>query len=119
MNDLCELVFEDDGETLVALLIGEIDLSNSGAIGDRIRERVANHSLGVVVDLTGLTFLDSSGLELLFDLRQRLESRRQHLDIRVPVESPVRRPLELVDLLPPTLPGIPAPVAALPGDVPA
>jgi anti-anti-sigma factor len=116
MNDLCELVFVDDGDTLVACLIGEIDLSNAGPIGDRIRERVANHSLGVVVDLTELTFLDSSGLEVLFDLRQRLESRRQHLDIRVPAGSPVRRPLELVDLVPPSPPETPAPVAALPED---
>jgi anti-anti-sigma factor len=115
VTQLCELVFEDDGDTLVARLTGEIDISNSAWIGDRIRERVANHSLGVVIDLTGLTFLDSSALEVLFDLRQRLESRRQSLDVRVAADSPVRRPLELVDLVP-SLPGSPARVAASPQD---
>ena len=104
---------------MVARLTGEVDLSNSVRIGEQIRERVANHSLGVVVDLSGLTFLDSSGLELLFDLRQRLESRRQQLDIRVPADSPVRRPLELVDLVSPTGAGIPAAASASARDAPA
>jgi anti-anti-sigma factor len=115
---LCEVVFEDEGGTLVARLTGEIDLSNSVRIGEQIRERVANHSLGVVVDLCGLTYLDSSGLEVLFDLRQRLESRRQQLDIRVTADSPVRRPLELVDLVS-SAPGTPAAAAVSPQDAPA
>jgi anti-anti-sigma factor len=104
----------------VARLTGEIDLSNSAWIGERIRERVANHSLGVVIDLAALTYLDSSALEVLFDLRQRLESRRQQLDIRVPADSPVRRLLELVDLVDSSsAPGIPAAASTPAQDAPA
>jgi anti-anti-sigma factor len=96
---LCHLDVEEDGDTLVARLIGEIDLSNAALIGQDIRARVANHSLGVVLDLAGLTYLDSAGLEVLFDLRRRLESRRQQLIIAVPADSPVYRTLQLVGLI--------------------
>ena len=98
---LCRLEFEEDGDTLVARVIGEVDLSNASLIGDEIRSRVANHSLGVLLDLTGLTYVDSAGLEVLFDLRRRLESRRQELRIAVPADSPIYRTLHLVDLVGP------------------
>jgi anti-anti-sigma factor len=100
MTDLlCRLAVDEDGDTLVARVTGEIDLSNAALVGEEIRSRVANHSLGVVVDLSGLTYIDSAGLEVLFDLRRRLESRRQELTIAVPAESPVYRTLALVDLI--------------------
>jgi anti-anti-sigma factor len=102
MDLLCRLSFEEDGDTLVARLTGEVDLSNAALVGEEIRSRVANHSLGVLVDLSGLTYLDSAGLEVLFDLRGRLESRRQELTIAVPVDSPIYRALELVDLIEPS-----------------
>jgi anti-anti-sigma factor len=68
-------------------------------VGDEIRSRVANHSHGVTLDLAGVRYLDSSALEVLFDLRRRLESRRQELVLDVPFDSPVRRALELVGLV--------------------
>jgi anti-anti-sigma factor len=101
MQLLCRLAFEEDGDTLVARVTGEIDLSNAALVGEEIRARVANHSLGVVVDLSGLSYIDSAGLEVLFDLRRRLESRRQELTIEVPLDSPIYRALELVDLIEP------------------
>jgi anti-anti-sigma factor len=95
---LCRLTFEEAGETLVARLAGEIDLSNAEYVGSAIRSRVANHAHALIVDMSELAYLDSSGLHVLFDLRQRLESRRQELRLVVPRESPIRRALELVNL---------------------
>jgi anti-anti-sigma factor len=100
MDPLCDLTIEDEDGTLVVRLAGAIDLSNSAVVGQSIRSRVDNHALGVVLDLSGLRYLDSSALEVLFDLRRRLEHRRQELRLVVPSDSPVRRVLELVALTP-------------------
>lgn len=82
----------------MAELSGEIDLSNADDLAAAIRARVSNHARGVVVDLTRVRFIDSSGLAILFALARRLRSRRQQLRVVVPPESSIRATLELVDL---------------------
>jgi anti-sigma B factor antagonist len=82
----------------VAELSGEIDLSNADDLAAAIRARVSNHAMGVVVDLTEVRFIDSSGLAILFVLGRRLRSRRQELRVVVPPESTIRTVVELVDL---------------------
>jgi anti-sigma B factor antagonist len=82
----------------VAELSGEIDLSNADDLAAAICARVSNHATGLVVDLTQVRFIDSSGLAILFALGRKLRSRRQHLRVVVPPESSIRPTLELVDL---------------------
>jgi anti-sigma B factor antagonist len=83
---------------VVVRLVGEIDLSNAGEVGGAIRSRVPNHARALVLDLSEVRYVDSSGLAVLFDLRRRLVSRRQELRVVVPRESHILRVLELVDL---------------------
>jgi anti-sigma B factor antagonist len=52
----------------------------------------------LVVDLTETTYLDSAGVQFLFHLAQRLESRRQHMRLVVPEEAPIRSVLELTGM---------------------
>jgi anti-anti-sigma factor len=82
----------------VARLAGEIDISNAHDLGLNISSRVTNHTRAVIVDLSDVSYIDSSGLGVLFHLRRRLQSRRQALRIVAPPESPLRRVLHLVDL---------------------
>jgi anti-anti-sigma factor len=42
-------------------LSGEIDLANAATVEDKIREAVSHQPATVSVDLTDLTYLDSTG----------------------------------------------------------
>ena len=95
MRPLAHLTLENDGETMIAQLEGEIDLSNAEALRQRIAESVPNQALGLVVDCTEVSYLDSSGIRLLFDLARRLERRQQRLATIVPRDTPVREILEM------------------------
>jgi anti-sigma B factor antagonist len=86
-----------------------------------MRSRVPNHVRGLVVDLSDVRYVDSSGLSPLFDLRRRLRTRRQELRVVVPPQSHVRRALELVDLDSTALldGSLESALAELPGGAPA
>jgi anti-sigma B factor antagonist/stage II sporulation protein AA (anti-sigma F factor antagonist) len=77
---------------------GEIDLSNAEAIRTEIVNAVPREARGVVLDLTETTYLDSTGVRLLFELADRLQSRRQRLALVVREAALVRRVLVLTKL---------------------
>ena len=54
----------------------------------------------VEVDLTGLTFMDSSGLREIVKLRSLLESQGRYLALRVVPGSTVERVFEITGLTP-------------------
>ncbi|MFF8828602.1 STAS domain-containing protein [Streptomyces sp. NPDC015131] len=57
-----------DGTTLLTA-VGEIDMSNT----DALAEALDSASGPVVLDLTGVEYLDSAGLNVLFSHADRLE----------------------------------------------
>lgn len=79
----------------VAALTGEVDLANAEALARRVEAAVPNSAAGLVLDLTGVVHLDSSGLRIVFRLARRLGDRQQRLRLVVPVGSPLRRVLDL------------------------
>lgn len=81
-------------DTPVARLSGEVDMSNVRAIEDRIGGSVTNKAFAVVVDLSDVTYLDSAGIRLLYQLDSRVESRQQRLIIVVPLGASINRTLE-------------------------
>lgn len=88
----------DDGpagnvEVVVVRIEEEVDLSNAERLGAQVAKAVPNSAAGLVVDLSGVAYIDSAGISLLFKLSERLQRRRQHLAVVVPEESPVRRVL--------------------------
>jgi anti-anti-sigma factor len=97
VTDMATVEIEGRDEVVVARLSGEVDLSNATVVGDRLGVAVPNHALGLVIDLSGTTYLDSSGVGLLFDLASRLRRRQQRLALAVPGESSLRRVLGIVD----------------------
>jgi anti-anti-sigma factor len=86
----------DDFGVVVARIAGEIDASNAALVEDRLTAAMPNSALGIVLDLSDLSFVDSSGVELFFFLRERLEVRRQRLAVALPEDSPVKRVFEIV-----------------------
>lgn len=87
-----------DGDVVVACLRGEIDLANARAIGSLVTGAVPNEAAGVVLDLSDVTYLDSSGVHLVFDLSERVASRQQRLALVVPENARIRRVLDLVNV---------------------
>jgi stage II sporulation protein AA (anti-sigma F factor antagonist) len=93
-----ELDFESLGDAVLARLRGEVDLANARSVKDRLLEAVPNTASGLVLDLSATHHLDSSGVRVIFELADRLDNRRQKLEIVVPDESPIKRVLLLTEM---------------------
>lgn len=80
----------------VARIDGELDKLAAGAVGSRLEGLVDEGRL--VVDLGGVTFLDSAGLHMLFGLSRTVAARGGQLALAVAEGSPVSRVVELAHL---------------------
>jgi anti-anti-sigma factor len=94
-----DLSFGAVGDTPVAHIRGEIDLANADAIGAAIFDFLSNQEIDFVADLSDVTYVDSAGIRMLFELSRSLEEHRQRLVVVVPPGSLVRRSLEVGGLL--------------------
>lgn len=98
MRPLAEVTLDRQGGVVVASLAGEVDLSNVADIRLALVEAVAQETECLVIDLSETTYLDSTGVRMLFDLAVRLQARRQDLRLVVPDATIVRRVLVLTKL---------------------
>ena len=80
---------------VIARLTGEIDLSDAGELHAAITEATPNEAVGVVLDLSRVTYIDSAGIHLLYRLGESLRNRGQTLRIVVPPGSPPSDALRL------------------------
>jgi anti-sigma B factor antagonist len=100
--DMTDLSYTVDrtGTTSVGVLAGEIDLASIDALEAAITATEQDAAAGgdVVLDMSGVTFLDSSGLRVLVTANDRLASAGSRLVIRRPSAS-VLRVLEITGLL--------------------
>jgi len=87
----------EDG-VVVAGISGEIDLSNATEITDSLLDGVPNEALGLVIDLSEVSYLDSAGVRMLAELDHRLGWRAQVLRVVAPEASRSRRVLEIAGL---------------------
>jgi anti-sigma B factor antagonist len=88
---------EEAQDVVVVHVAGEIDLASAPALKDKLASAVPNRALGLVIDLSGTTYLDSSGVSLVFDFAERLRRRGQELRLVIPDGAPLRRVLRIVD----------------------
>ena len=95
-NGLSDVHVEVDGTLVVATVSGEVDPSNARDLSRAVTAGVPNDALAVVVDLTDVVYLDSSGVQQLFELAERLAARQQKLSVAVPPDGPCRRVLDIV-----------------------
>jgi len=86
----------DDEGVVIARISGEMDTSNAARVEDRLTAAVPNTALGMVLDLSELSFVDSSGVELFFRLAERFEDRRQRIAVALPEGAPIERVFEIV-----------------------
>ena len=98
MSTLARVADEWHDGVGVARLDGEIDASNVHDIGDRLRSMVTNRSFSLVVDLSGIAYVDSAGINLMFSLAEEMRGRQQRLAIVVGHGSPIERMMALTGL---------------------
>jgi anti-anti-sigma factor len=97
IDDLIGVEIEQRDEVVVARLSGELDISVAETTGRKIADAVPSSALGVVVDMSGLEFMDSSGVSMLFSLARQVGSHRQQLRVVAPPGRPVSRVLQIVE----------------------
>jgi anti-anti-sigma factor len=96
---LAQLRFDQlDDAVVVGRVVGEIESANADELRRALARRLRNDSLGLVLDLSSTSYLDSAAIELLFDLARRLRAHRQRLCLVVPASAPMRRVLDLCEI---------------------
>ena len=98
MTRLATITDEHHGDIPVVTIAGEIDASNSSEIAGRLYAALSNRSTAIVVDLTPTTYIDSAGINLLFELSNNLGERQQRLHLVVATASPIARMVGIVGL---------------------
>jgi len=98
MPELADLtIFDHDDGEMLAHLRGELDMETVDAIHARLSEAIGSATTTLVVDLSEVTFMDSSGVELLFRLRAELADRQLQLRLVLAPGALIRRTLEVTD----------------------
>jgi anti-sigma B factor antagonist len=82
----------------VVSLDGEVDIVQAHELRDRLLGAVRNEDLGLVVDLSETTYIDSVGVSLLFELAERLAERQLRLAVVIREAGLVERVLTIVNL---------------------
>jgi anti-anti-sigma factor len=82
----------------VVTLAGEVDVLQAQALRNTLLGAVRNEDLGLVVDLSDATYIDSVGVSLLFELAERLAERQLGLGVVLPDGGLVERVLTIVNL---------------------
>jgi anti-anti-sigma factor len=93
---LADVSFEDRDGISVARVRGEVDMSNATELSASLQGAVEHVAAGLVLDLSGTSYLDSAGLHFVFDLGKRMRDRGQRLELVVPPDSPVAAILKIV-----------------------
>lgn len=87
-----------DGGVVRVAVTGEVDLSNAGDVERSILASVSNEATGVLIDLTGVVYLDSAGLRVLYSLAARLDVLQIGLEVTAPPGSVAHHVIELTGL---------------------
>ena len=97
MTGQTDLRLELAGEVAVMILRGEIDVATRPEIEQALRAQFPAEAAAMVLDLTDVTFLDSSAVQMLFELHEDLgRSRRAMALVLAPGALP-RRSIEICD----------------------
>jgi anti-sigma B factor antagonist len=98
MPELARLSLESQGDIELAHVAGEVDASNVDELSERLLAAVPNDARALVIDLRETSYIDSSGISLIFDAAARLKNRRQELRLVVTPQSFVGEVLAAVSM---------------------
>jgi anti-sigma B factor antagonist len=104
VGDAFSVDLSRQGVSVVCSVAGEIDLATAPALVEAVESELASSTLEtqrVVVDLSEVGFLDSSGLNALVRLEQTMEGRGVDVRIVSPSDRVVRQVFEITKLTEP------------------
>ena len=78
---------DEEGGWAVLRVVGELDLTTSPTLRQRVHDVVADGSHDLVIDLSGVYFCDSSGVGVLIASRRLLRACRGRLRIVLPPDG--------------------------------
>jgi anti-sigma B factor antagonist len=82
----------------VLFVEGEIDVASAPRLIAALNDAVAEAARSVIIDLTSVGFMDSTGLALLINAHRRLTVRRKGFAVVCPA-GPLRRVFEITDMV--------------------
>ena len=87
------------GENSVLIVLGgEIDMANAELVERQLEDAIPNHLTAVTLDLADVTYIDSLGMRVLFNLVGQLRTVGIRLGVIAPVGTPSRRLIEIAGL---------------------
>lgn len=90
----------DDGRHQIFALRGSLDIATAATVRAALVDAISTADRGVIVDLTAVDFLDSTGLSTLIGAHKRASERTDGASIRlVAQEGPILRLLRITGLL--------------------
>lgn len=96
-KDLVSTEVERSNGSLTVRLSGEIDLSNAHEL-QSLLENAVQGSPRAVIDLTGITYLDSQGVRLLKQLARKADREGTQLRVVAPPDNFARQVLEMTQM---------------------
>jgi len=79
-----------DGETHTIGVDGEVDVASAGRVEQELLRIEATDARAIVLDLSALSFIDSTGIRLLVMAEARSRADSNRLQLRRPPESVLR-----------------------------
>jgi anti-anti-sigma factor len=77
-NVTVERVAGDDPHSAVFKVVGQLDVSTDAVLSGALNDAMRAHPRRIVLDVSELGFMDSSGLAVLLSAAQRVESLELH-----------------------------------------
>ncbi len=86
-------VHDESGVTVISLS-GEIDVGHAARLRDLLDERIGDRTKPLLLDLSDVVFIDSSGLGVLIAAHRKAQDVEQTLTLANP-QAPVQRVFDL------------------------
>jgi anti-anti-sigma factor len=98
VNDPARMDLVRNGRVVVAHMPVEVEITQAALLRGQLMQAVENRDLGLVMDLTATKYLDSSGVNMLFELGEGLAGRQLQMAVVIPQGGLVERVVSIVDM---------------------
>jgi anti-anti-sigma factor len=95
MNPLANVRLSQHEGVPVVAVDGEVDIANVGVLRSQVMRAVPNTAPGLILDLSGTSYLDSRGVHLILEIADRMITTQQQLRVVAPEGGLIRRVLML------------------------
>jgi anti-sigma B factor antagonist len=98
MSDLARIASHDEDNLRVVEVAGEVDTSNVDELRSGALDGFPNSAFGLILDLRALSYIDSAGIALVFEVAERLGQRGQAVALVVQPSALIRHALDVTGI---------------------